>query len=67
MAHWQLGHQEEAMQWFDKAVLWIEEHKSNNQELVRFLAEAAALLERQTPRINPTADRPDPVPEPHPD
>jgi serine/threonine protein kinase/Flp pilus assembly protein TadD len=51
MAHWQLGHKEEARQWYDRAVSWIEK----NQEAIAkedrigapiqsFRAEAAALL-----------------------
>jgi Flp pilus assembly protein TadD len=44
MAHWQLGHQEEARQWYDRAVQWMKKHKPNDEELRRFRTEAAALL-----------------------
>jgi serine/threonine protein kinase/tetratricopeptide (TPR) repeat protein len=27
MAHWQLGHRQEARQWYDRAVEWIENHR----------------------------------------
>jgi uncharacterized protein HemY len=36
MAHWQLGHKDEARQWYDKAVEWMEKNQSKNEELRRF-------------------------------
>ncbi len=44
MAHKQLGNQEEARQWYDKAVAWTQTNKPDDAELRRFQAEAAALL-----------------------
>ena len=44
MAHWQLGHQEEARRQYDKSVEWMEKHKPADEELKRFRAEAAELL-----------------------
>ena len=49
MAHWQLGHKEEAQKWYHQAILWIDKNKSPNEELNRFRAEARALFERQDP------------------
>ena len=42
MAHWQLGHQEEARQWYRRAVAWIDQNKRQDEELSRFRAEARA-------------------------
>ena len=44
MAHWQLGHKDEARRWSDRAVQWMAKNGANNDELRRFRAEAAALL-----------------------
>jgi tetratricopeptide (TPR) repeat protein len=44
MAHWQLGHQDEARQWHDKAFQWINKNQPNNGELRRFREEAAGVL-----------------------
>jgi tetratricopeptide (TPR) repeat protein len=44
MAHWQLGEQEEARRWYDKAVAWMEKDRPKDEELGRFRAEAAELL-----------------------
>ena len=44
MAHWQLGHKDEARRWYDRAVQWMAKNAPNNDELRRFRAEAAALL-----------------------
>ncbi len=44
MAHWQLGHQDEARQWYDKAVEWMEKNRPDDEELLRFRTEAADLL-----------------------
>ena len=44
MAHWQLGHKEEARKWYDQAVGWMETNNPRNEELLRFRAEAAELL-----------------------
>src|SRR5262249_15058187 len=61
MAHWQLGHKDEARKWYDKAVAWMEEHEPKNEELVRFGAEAEELLgvppPDRAPRETPQGDR----------
>jgi tetratricopeptide (TPR) repeat protein len=47
MAHWQLGHREQALTWHARAVEWMEKHpahQSNNDELRRYRAEADELL-----------------------
>jgi serine/threonine protein kinase len=44
MAHRQLGHPAEARSWYDRAVQWMEQRQSKDQELRGFRAEAAALL-----------------------
>jgi tetratricopeptide (TPR) repeat protein len=46
MAHWQLGKEDEACQWYDRAVEWMEQHEgSTNQKDNRlYRAEAADLL-----------------------
>jgi hypothetical protein len=51
MAHWQLGHKDEARQWYSQAVGWMEKNQEaltkdrpHAEELKRFRAEAAELL-----------------------
>jgi tetratricopeptide (TPR) repeat protein len=44
MAHWQLGHKDEARTWYDKAIEWMDKNQPQNEELQRFRAEAAELL-----------------------
>jgi tetratricopeptide (TPR) repeat protein len=44
MAHWQLGHKEEARAGYDRAVRWGEQHKPAHAEFPRLREEAAALL-----------------------
>jgi tetratricopeptide (TPR) repeat protein len=44
MARWRRGDQEQGRKWYAAAVLWAEKHGSENAELRRFRAEAAALL-----------------------
>jgi serine/threonine protein kinase/TPR repeat protein len=53
MAHWQLGDKDEARNWYDQAVEWMEKNQPNNVELGRFRAEAAELLD--------TAESPSPT------
>ena len=52
MAHWKLGHKEDARQWYKQAVLWIDKNKSQDEELSRFRAEARALFELQSPEAS---------------
>ena len=33
MAHWQLGNKGEARQWYDKAIVWMETNKTDDEEL----------------------------------
>jgi serine/threonine protein kinase len=49
MAHWQLGQKDEARKRYDQAVQWMEKNNPNDQELRRFRAEAAELLQIQDP------------------
>jgi serine/threonine protein kinase/Flp pilus assembly protein TadD len=44
MAHWRMGDKDQARQWYDNAVNAMEKNKSQDEELRRFRAEAAALL-----------------------
>src|SRR5262249_1574765 len=45
MAHWQLGEKDKARQWYDRAVEWMDKNQPKNEDLRRFRAEAAELLE----------------------
>jgi len=45
MAHWQLRNKDEARKWYDQAVQWMDKNDPKNEELRRFRAEAAELLE----------------------
>ncbi|MBC7851937.1 MAG: hypothetical protein IAF94_00730 [Pirellulaceae bacterium] len=44
MAHWQLGEKEQAQKWYDRAVEWVSKFEQQNEEVLRFRAEAAELL-----------------------
>jgi serine/threonine protein kinase/tetratricopeptide (TPR) repeat protein len=44
MAHWQLGHAEEARQWLDRGIAWMEARSPQHEESLRFRAEAERLL-----------------------
>jgi tetratricopeptide (TPR) repeat protein len=44
MAHWQLGNEPQSRSWYDGAVRWMEKNQPKDEELLRFRAEAAALL-----------------------
>ena len=57
MAHWQLDQKDEARKWYDKAVVWMKEKASDDAELLRFRAEAAALLGIAA-EVPPTQDPP---------
>jgi hypothetical protein len=48
MAHWQLGNQDQARQWYDQAVAWMEKNQPQNEELLRFRAEAEELIKQET-------------------
>jgi hypothetical protein len=47
MAHWQLSNKNEARQWYDKGVAWMEKNQ-HPEDLLRFGAEAAELLAIET-------------------
>jgi serine/threonine protein kinase/tetratricopeptide (TPR) repeat protein len=44
MAHWRKGDKREARSWFNKAVAWMDKNQPKDAELIRFRAEAEALL-----------------------
>ena len=49
MSHWQLGDKKQARQWYDQAVAWMDKHMPQNEELIRFHAEAAEVLGEKSP------------------
>jgi serine/threonine protein kinase/Flp pilus assembly protein TadD len=49
MAHWHLGHKDEARRCHDKAAAWMDRQKTSDARLCRFRAEAAQLLGVQEP------------------
>ena len=53
MTRWHEGKRDEARQWFDQAIAWIERTTSEDPELRRFHAEAASLLGLDCPRPSP--------------
>jgi tetratricopeptide (TPR) repeat protein len=55
MALWRLDQPNEARQWFDKAVAWMDANAKDNAELLRFRAEAAALLGITEPTDEPVS------------
>jgi tetratricopeptide (TPR) repeat protein len=44
MSHWQLSDKPQALSWYAKAISWMEKNQPKNKELIRFRAEAEALL-----------------------
>jgi hypothetical protein len=44
MAHWQLGHRDEARTWYARAAEWMQKHKPHDDDQRRYRAEAAELL-----------------------
>jgi tetratricopeptide (TPR) repeat protein len=48
MARWQLSEKDKARDWFDRAVKWMDEHQPKNEELLRFRAEAAELMKKES-------------------
>lgn len=44
MTHWRLRHAAEARTWYDRAVAWMEKDQPQNEELLRFRAEAETLM-----------------------
>ena len=47
MANWQRGDRQQAVHWYDRAVQWLEKNKSDDDELLRFRAEAVILIREQ--------------------
>jgi serine/threonine protein kinase/TPR repeat protein len=64
MINWQLGDKERARSWYDKAVQWMKDHESKDQELQQFQDEASKLLkvEDQTPSSDGKTGTTDPQP-----
>jgi tetratricopeptide (TPR) repeat protein len=54
MAHWQTGDKTKARTWYDRAIAWTDKNQPKNEELLRFRAEATALIVTPEP---PTPDR----------
>jgi tetratricopeptide (TPR) repeat protein len=50
MAHWQLGHKEEARKCHDQAVVWMAKNLPQDEHLGRFRAEAEKLLSEKDPK-----------------
>ncbi|HLN27340.1 MAG TPA: tetratricopeptide repeat protein [Gemmataceae bacterium] len=44
MAHGQLGHKDEARQWYEKGVTWMDKHAPKDTSLLRYRAQAAKVL-----------------------
>src|SRR5262249_1488282 len=44
MAHWQLGHKDEARAWDERAVAWMDKHRPKDEELLRFRARDQGLV-----------------------
>jgi serine/threonine protein kinase/WD40 repeat protein/tetratricopeptide (TPR) repeat protein len=44
MTHWQLGNKDEAVQWYNRSVDWMEKKQANSELMRRLRAETAALL-----------------------
>jgi heparinase II/III-like protein len=44
LAHWQLGNEDEAREWYIQAVEWMEKNSPKDEQLPRIRAEAEKLL-----------------------
>jgi serine/threonine protein kinase len=53
MARWRLNDRTTARRWYDKARSWIEQHKPQDEDLRRVLAETTALLDADGPQPTP--------------
>ena len=58
MAHGQLDDKQEARQWYDQAVAWVDKNEPEDEDLIRFRKEAEELM-----RI--TVEKPTTKPQPH--
>jgi superkiller protein 3 len=54
MTHWRLGNKGKAVEWYNRASDWMKKNQPQDEELGRFHAEAAALLEIQLVSIRPS-------------
>jgi superkiller protein 3 len=45
MAHWRLGEQDQARDWHNRAIAWMDANEKDNSDLICFRAEAEVLLE----------------------
>jgi serine/threonine protein kinase/Flp pilus assembly protein TadD len=45
MANWQLGDKQQARSWYDRAIRWMDENQPRDENLRRWRAETAALLQ----------------------
>lgn len=62
MAHWRLGDRSVALEYYDKAVAWMKQNSPKDSVLIRFKAEAAALLGREPEAPEANSDTPAPSP-----
>jgi tetratricopeptide (TPR) repeat protein len=44
MAHYQLGQEDEARQWYETSVEWTQKNQPDDEELIRFRTEAEGIL-----------------------
>ncbi len=58
MAHWQRGQRDQSRKWLQKAQDWMDKKAPRNRELVRFRAEAEALIELPARAPLPEAVKP---------
>ena len=49
MAHWRLGHHEDALQKYHTALRWMQDNAVVDEELARFLQETAVVLQQPIP------------------
>jgi eukaryotic-like serine/threonine-protein kinase len=47
LANWQRGDRQQALHWYNRAVEWLDKIKSDDDELLRFRAEAVILIREQ--------------------
>jgi tetratricopeptide (TPR) repeat protein len=59
MAHWQLGHKDEAHLWYARATEWTDKNEPGNEELLRFRTEAAEVLGINQPKPSTDPKLPD--------
>jgi tetratricopeptide (TPR) repeat protein len=54
MAYWQLGYKDESRQWYEQAIAWMDKNAPKNEELLRFRAEATAMINPNGPSTRST-------------